>query len=173
MHGRQINPYDISHFVRCNTLVLISITHAAYNAIMRFTCNKKKLEGGVAVCVCTRCAGGRRGRVSVYRSGSCSVMYTENLAIYVISVCDFNQRQSWPRSCRKITQHLLAERERGGTGYTTVASGRSLSPRRVSNFLAPFPPTKSVYGSSLIKEHHKSVARAIVIMNLISIRAFI
>lgn len=41
-------------------------------------------------------------------------------------------------------------------------------------FPGPPPPSpKSVYGSSLIKEHHKSVARAIVIMNLISIRAFI
>lgn len=48
-----------------------------------------------------------------HRSGSCSVMYTENLAIYVISVCDFNQRQSWGTS--KITQHLLKkESERRG-----------------------------------------------------------
>lgn len=84
------------------------------------------------------------------RSGSCSVMYTENLAIYVISVCDFNQRQS--SGTTKITQHLLkkdrerdVERDANWNRVTApasaTASGRSPSPaslpRRVSNFLAP------------------------------------
>lgn len=68
---------------------------------------------------------------------------------------------------------------------SATASGRSPSPaslpRRVSNFLAPGLGTVLcslvwfglVRCSTLIKEHHKSVARAIVIMNLISIRALI
>lgn len=95
--------------------------------------------------------GGRKAGVG-NRSGSCSVMYTENLAIYVISVCDFNQRQSWGTT--KITQHLLkkeTEREkerdverdanwnRVTAPASATASGRSPTslPRRVSNFLAP------------------------------------
>lgn len=140
---------------------------------------------------------GRKAGVG-HRSGSCSVMYTENLAIYVISVCDFNQRQS--SGTTKITQHLLKkETERAGerdverdanwnrvtAPASAAASGRSPSPaslpRRVSNFLAPGLGTVLcslvwfglVRCSTLIKEHHKSVARAIVIMNLISIRALI
>lgn len=145
----------------------------------------KKIEGGVAVCVHPSRREARAGFL-VYRSGSCSVMYTENLAIYVISVCDFNQRQSWPRSCRKITQHLLEEREREGErewGELQEGGFNRLYERRLRavavaqarfKFPGPPPPSpKSVYGSSLIKEHHKSVARAIAIMNLISIRAFI
>jgi len=73
MHGRQINPYDISHFARCNTLVLISITHNIQCNYAFFYPQQKTYK----------------------KTGwSLSVMYTENLAIYVISVCDFNQRQS-------------------------------------------------------------------------------
>lgn len=147
MHGRQINPYEISHFARCNTLVLISITHS-------IQCNYAFYpKGGVALCTHARAERGRKAGVG-HRSGSCSVMYTENLAIYVISVCDFNQRQS--SGTTKITQHLLKkETERAGewdverdanwnrvtAPAPATASGRSPSPaslpRRVSNFLAP------------------------------------
>jgi len=79
MHGRQINPYDISHFARCNTLVLISITHNIQCNYAFFYPHQKRGEK----------------KLKTKKTGwSLSVMYTENLAIYVISVCDFNQRQS-------------------------------------------------------------------------------
>lgn len=54
MHGRQINPYEISHFARCNTLVLISITHS-------IQCNYAFYpKGGVALCT-QASEGGKRG----------------------------------------------------------------------------------------------------------------
>lgn len=159
---------------------------------MRFT------QKGVWLCAPMRgqSEGGRRGW-AIDRGLALSCI-PKNLAIYVISVCDFNQRQS--SGTTKITQHLLKkETERAGerdverdanwnrvtAPASATASGRSPSPaslpRRVSNFLAPGLGTVLcslvwfglVRCSTLIKEHHKSVARAIVIMNLISIRALI
>lgn len=145
MHGRQINPYEISHFARCNTLVLISITHS-------IQCNYAFYpKGGVALCT-QASEGGKRGW-AIDRGLALSCI-PKNLAIYVISVCDFNQRQS--SGTTKITQHLLKkETERAGerdverdanwnrvtAPAPATASGRSPSPaslpRRVSNFLAP------------------------------------
>lgn len=83
------------------------------------------------------------------RSGSCSVMYTENLAIYVISVCDFNQRQSWPRS-RSSGAKLLntfSEREREREGQRGTPIGPAVRPPpqggrcRLGAFQISWPPS--------------------------------
>lgn len=185
MHGRQINPYDISHFVRCNTLVLISITHAAYNAIMRFTCNKK-IEGGVAVCVhpSRRQAAGAGGFWSIDRGLALSCILKIWQFMWSASAISISDKVGQEVAGKLLNTFLKREREEerewgelqeGGLNRLYDRRLRAVAVAQARfKFPGPLPPPpKSVYGSSLIKEHHKSVARAIVIMNLISIRAFI
>lgn len=147
MHGRQINPYEISHFARCNTLVLISITHS-------IQCNYAFYpKGGVAQCTQARAAAGRaregeRRGWAIDRGLALSCIPKIWQFMWSASAISISDKVGVPRKLlntfwRKRQRERDVERDANWNRVTApalaTASGRSPAslPRRVSNFLAP------------------------------------